>query len=190
MKPQITPGLTSQTNAGKKNPVPLIFGGLASLGMILFTFCTYKAGTRAFLSSSVFLMYLIPIGCGIIAAIIVRIRNGGFLEFRAALRIIFGIMVVSMALQTVFTWLLVHVIDPGFGRELGPVVIAKMEAAWRRFKMPEDDIARNIAAAKGEDNFRFGNMFLGLARDYVIGFLISLLLAALVKRKNPAGGKV
>lgn len=175
--------------AGKKISIPVVFGGLASVGMILFTFGTYRGGTETFLGSTVYLMYLIPIACGIIAAILQRSRDGGFLEFRPALRIIFGIMVVAMALQMLFTWLLVHVIDPRFGRELAPVVLAKMEAAWRRFGMPEDDIAKNIAGARGEDNFGFGNMLFGLARDYVIGFLISLLLAALVKRKKPVGGK-
>jgi Protein of unknown function (DUF4199) len=173
------------TTQKRSIPVTLLYGGIAGLGMIVFTIGTYKAGTEAFLGSVVYWMYLIPMICGVIAASIERNRQGGWLEFREALRIVFGIMVVAMALQLSFTWLLVHVIDPRFGASLGPAVLVKMEAAYRRFGMPEDEIAKNIAAARGTDPFSFGSMLLGLARDYVIGFLISLALAAIVKRKKP-----
>jgi len=162
----------------------LLYGGIATVGMILFTIGTYKGGVSAFIGSEVFLMYLIPFICGALAALAVRKRQG-FLEFRSALRIIFGMLVVSTALQQFFTWLLVHVIDPGFGRALQPAVLAKMADAYRRFGATEDEISRNIAAAKGTDPFSFGSIFLGLARVYIIGFLISLIPAAIIKRKKP-----
>jgi hypothetical protein len=169
----------------KSIPVTILYGGIAGLGMILYTLGTYKAGTDTFLGAVVYWMYLIPMACGVIAASLERNTWGGYLEFRAALRIIFGIMVLAMALQTLFTWLLVHIIDPHFGQTLAPAVLVKMEAAYRRFGMPEDEITRNITAARGTDPFSVGSMLLGLARDYVIGFLISLVLAAIVKRKKP-----
>jgi hypothetical protein len=166
-------------------PVTILYGGIAALGMILFTIGTYKTGVESFLGSVVFLMYLIPLACGVIAALVERQRHGGYLEFRAVLRVVFGILVLSMALQVLFTWLLVHIIDPHFGQLLTPAVLVKMEAAYRRFGMPEDEIAKNVAAAKGTDPFSLGSMLLGLARDYIIGFLISLVLAAIIKRKKP-----
>lgn len=169
----------------KPTSVILLYGGVAMLGMILFTLGTYKAGAETFIGPIVYVMYLIPLLCGVIAAIVEKRRQQGYLEFRRALRICFGILVSSMALQVLFTWLLVHVIDPGFGKVLVPAVLAKTEAAYRRFGMPEDEITRNIAAVKGEDPFSLGSMALGLARDYIIGFLISLVLAAAVRRPTP-----
>lgn len=169
----------------KSIPVTILYGGIAGLGMILFTIGTYKAGVETFLGPVVFFMYLIPLACGVIAALVERQRRGGYLEFRAVLRIVFGILVLSMALQVLFTWLLVHVIDPHFGQLLAPAVLVKMEAAYRRFGMEEDEIAKNVAAARGTDPFSLGSMLLGLARDYILGFLISLVLAAIIKRKKP-----
>ena len=166
--------------------VTLLYGGLAGLGMILFTLATYKAGPSVFLSSTVYLMYLIPLVCGVIAALVEKRRGQGWLEFRPALRICFGILVLSTVLQTAFTWLLVHVIDPAFGKRLTPLLLANMEANYRRFGMPDDEISRNLAAAKGDDLFSFGSMALGLARDYIIGFPISLLLAVVLRRQKPA----
>ena len=172
--------------AAKRTFTPtLVCGGIGALGMILFTIGMYKSGIQAFIGPVVYLMYLIPLACGIIAAAIERKRDGGFLEFRSALRIIFGILVAGMALQAVFNWFLVHVIDPHFGRVLNTAILEKMEQTYRRFGMPEDQIRRNIDPQKGTDSFTFGKMFFGLALYSIVGFLISLILSAIVKRKAP-----
>jgi hypothetical protein len=171
----------------QRKPIPLtvLYGGIATLGMILFTVGTYMGGTETFIGLVVYWMYLIPMVCGVLAALIERKRRGGHLEFQGSLKIIFGIFVVAIALQRLFAWLLVHVIDPRFGQALGPAVLVKMETTYRRFGMPEGEIARNIAAAKGTDPFSMGSILQGLALVYIIGFLISLVLAAIVKRKKP-----
>ena len=172
--------------AAKKPISPtLICGAIAALGMILITFGVYRGGVQTFIDGRVRFMYLIPLTGGIIASLIERRRGGGYLEFRIALRNIFGILVVSMALQLLFTWLLLHVIDPHFGEAVNPAVLDKMEQTYRRFGMPEDQIRRNIDPQKGTDSFSFGNMFFGLALYSIFGFLISLTLAAIVKRKKP-----
>jgi hypothetical protein len=85
-----------------------------------------------------------------------------------------------------FTWILLHVIDPRFGRELVPAVLLKMEATYRHFGMPEDEISKNIEASKDTDPFSFSSMCIGLARNYIVGFLIASLMAGLIKRK-PVG---
>jgi hypothetical protein len=173
----------------KKMPVIVLYGGLASLCLILFTVVTWRGGTSVFLGNTAYLMYLIPVVFAIVAALVERHRQG-FLEFRPALTICFGIIVLSLAIQRVFAWTLVHFIDPAFGRTLGPAVLANMEAAYRRFGMPEDQIRANIEAAKNTDPFAFGNMATGLAYTYVLFFLIALLLAAIIRRKKAGGGSL
>jgi hypothetical protein len=169
----------------KPIPLALLYAGIATLGMIVVTLGTYKAGPVSFLKLTVDWMYLIPLACGVIAALVRRKRQGGYLEFRNALRIIFGILVLAVALQGVFTWLLVNVIDPHFGEALRPVWLANTEAAYRRFGMPDDEVRRNIDSLKNTNPFSLGSIMLGLARVYIVGFLITLILAAIVKRKKP-----
>jgi len=171
----------------QRKPIPLtaLYGGIATLAMIVVTLGTYKAGPVSFLKLTVELMYLIPLACGAIAALVRRSQQGGYLEFRNALRIIFGILVLAVALQGVFTWLLVNVIDPHFGQALRPVWLANTESAYRRFGMPDDEIRKNIDSLKNTNPFSFGSVMLGLARVYILGFLISLILAAITKRKKP-----
>ena len=177
------------TAARKKIPLIILFGGLAGLGMILFTIGTYKNGPQVFISNIVFLMYLIPIGLAIVAAQVEKKRNGGYLAFRSALRICFGIIVLSLAMQTIFNWALLHLIDPAFARTLRPFVLANTEARYRHLGMPEEDIVRNIDVMKNDpDLFSLGSGLLGLIRIYyLVGFIVSLVLAALLRRQgNPA----
>ena len=169
----------------KKLPVSLLFGGLAGLGMILVTFARYKGGPQAFVGGAGYLMYLFPIVLAVVAALVERKRGGGYLGFRAALRTCFGIIVLALALNAAFTWILLHLIDPAFDHALRPVVLAQTEAKYRRFGIPEDDIAKAIADQKDSDPFSLGSMIGGLAIYYIPGFLIALLLSALVKKKNP-----
>jgi Protein of unknown function (DUF4199) len=162
----------------KSIPVILLYGGLAALGMILFTVATYKGGTEMFISNIVFLMYLIPVVFAVIGVLVEKKRGRGFIGFRAGLRICFGIIVLALAVQMIFGWTLLHLIDPAFGRSLPPAVLVKTEAAYRRFGMPEDEISRNIADLKGSDPFSFSAMAIGLARNCILGFLIALVPAA------------
>ncbi|HEV2479195.1 MAG TPA: DUF4199 domain-containing protein [Puia sp.] len=163
----------------------LLYGGIAALGMILVTFGTYKAGVEAFLSLVNWLMYLIPVSFGIIAALVERRRGGGYLEFRSALRIIFGILVLATALQGLFTWLLLSVFDPHFGQLVHPVWLAKTEAAFRRVGVTGDQLDKSIAALKDSNPFSLGAVLFGLAKFYMLGFPVSILLAAIIKRKKP-----
>jgi hypothetical protein len=172
----------------KKIPVTIGFGGISSLCILLFTIGTWRGGTEVFIGNIAYAMYLIPVVFAIVAALVEKRRRQGVLGFRPALTICFGIIVLSLAVQRVFTWILVHLIDPAFGRTLGPAVLANTEAAYRRFGMPEDEISTNIAAAKNSDPFGFGSMALGLAYTYVLFFLIAVLLAAIIRRNSPAEG--
>lgn len=174
--------MTSQ----KPISVILLFGGIATLGLILVTFCTYKAGVVTFLNPAGLLMYLIPVIFGVIAALVERRRQGGFLEFRSTLRIIFGILVMATALQGLFTWLLVNVLDPHFGQALRPVWLENSASALRRIGVTGDDLDRNIAALKETDPFGFGAVAFGLAKIYMVLFPVTLVLALLIKRKKPA----
>jgi|SRR5690348_12109815 len=166
----------------KKIPVTVLYGGLASLAMILFTIGTWRAGPQAFMSIG-FFRYLIP-PVFAIAAMLVERHRVGYLDFRPALKICFGIIVIAFAIQGLFTWILCQFIDPAFDRALRPIELAN-EAAWyRRLGMQEDDIRTSIDAMKDIDPFGLGSIAFGLAKTYVPFFLIAVLLAAVVKRKK------
>ena len=167
----------------KKIPVILLYGGIASLCIVLYTIGTWKGGISTFIGGAAYGMYLIPVGFAIAGGLVAKKRGRGFIGFRATLQVCFGIIVLVLAVQMGFTWILLHVIDPRFGRDLAPAVLVRMEATYRHFGMPEDEISKNIEASKDTDPFGFSSMAIGLARNYIVGFLIAALMAALIKKQ-------
>jgi hypothetical protein len=171
----------------KKTPITLLYGGFASLCIVLYTIATWRGGISTFIGAAAYGMYLIPVGFAIAGGLVAKKRGRGIIGFRATLQVCFGIIVIVLAVQMVFTWILLHLIDPRFGRDLAPAVLLKMEATYRHFGMPEDEISKNIDASKDTDPFGFSSMAIGLARNYIVGFLIAALMAAIIKRKVPEG---
>ena len=178
---------TQEKTITQEKPISvwLLFAGIAALAALLIIYSAYRGGPNAFLNQVFFLINLIPLVCGVVAAFIQRKRQGGYLEFREALKIIFGTVVIALALQGLFIWLLLHVFDPHFGQTLGPLSLVKAEATYRRFGVPEDEIRKSIAEQTGTDPFDLKSLFLGTAIYYVLEFVVSAGLAAIVKRKKP-----
>jgi hypothetical protein len=169
----------------KKPSIPLLYGAIAGGVMILFTLATWWGGPAVFIGRTGYLKYLLVIAIAVVAGIAARKQNGNYLEFRPALRACFGTLVIGMAVQTLFAWLLLQM-DPKFKQALMPVVIAQTEATYRSFRFSEDDITRMVADVKAGDPFSFGSMLAGLARIYIILFLVSLGLAAVVGQRKKA----
>ena len=170
-------------------PKPLVYGGIAALGMIGVTVVTWKNGMDAFLSMGAYSMYIFPVDLAIVATLAEKKRRNGVLSFREALKPAFGTIVVALVIHAIFTLVLVKWIDPGFGRKLPDAVAAKMEATYRRFGVPEDEIAGAVADQKKSDPFGFGATFWGLAQKCIVGFVISALIAAIIGQRLPKPGQ-
>jgi hypothetical protein len=167
--------------------IGLLFGLIAAAVLILFTLGTYWAGPKVFIGNIAYLGYAILVALGAAGALVEKRQNGGWLEFQSAVRTCFTVFVLGLGLQTLFTWLLVNVLDPHFKQVLLPEILARIESVYRRFGAPEDQIRQALDAAKVENPFAFGRMIMGLALYYIVHFLIALLIAAVVKRKKEPG---
>jgi Protein of unknown function (DUF4199) len=181
-----------------KIPILLTCGAIASLCLILLTLFMYRLGPQSFVEGIAYLGYAIVVVAALVAGLVQkgrvhaqamaappsgdggRLRESGLFRFRAALRVCFGVIAFGLAVQTLFTWVLLNVIDPHFKHTLIPVVLAKTEAVYRRFGMPDDQLAATMADERASDPFGPGRTLLGLARNYVVGFVIALVLAAII----------
>jgi len=173
----------------KKRNIGLLYGGIAGLFMILFTLVLYLGGVGLFLSGIARLGYVILIGLAVTATLMQRKANGGWLDFQAALKTAFVVMVLALAAQTLFTWILLTFVDTHFKAVLSKAVLDDMEAAVRKMPLSRDIIERTITDERGKDQFSFGRVSLGFAFSCIIHFIIALLIAAIVKKKKyePAG---
>src|SRR5580692_3577249 len=108
--------------APKKITITLLFGLIAAGCMILFTLGMYWAGPQVFLGQTAYLFHIMLILLAAVAAVLEKRAHGGMLDFRPALKACFAVMVMGLAIQYLFTWLLLNVFDPAFRKALLPVV--------------------------------------------------------------------
>lgn len=173
-----------KNTAAPKRPVGLIYGLIGGACIVLFMTVLYKGGVQLYLGPAAWLGYVIMIGFAITAALIQKKANGGFLEFAAAAKTCFTVFVIVLAMQTLFVWLLVNKIDPHFKEQLTRAVQDKIEAAYKNFGYAPDKIDELMTEEKGKDQFTLGGMITALAFVYIIFFMISLVIAAIVKKKK------
>jgi hypothetical protein len=172
----------------KKKPIGLIVGLTGGACIVVFMTVLYKSGVDVYLGPLARLGYLFMFGFAVAACLIQKKAQGGSLEFMAAVRVAFTVFVIVLAMQTLFSWLLVNYLDRPFKEVLNKAVQEKMIAAYREFGMPEDKINEQVATEKGKDPYTLGSMLTGLAFVYIVFFIISLVIAAIVKKKKGEPG--
>jgi len=170
--------------APKKITITLLFGLIAAGCMILIILGTYWAGPQAFLGNIGFVGYPLLILLAAAAAALEKRANGGVIDFRAALKAAFAVLVSGLAAKCLFTWLLLHVIDQRFHQKLLPLVLENLVTRSRRFGIPEDEIQRSLEAERGQDTFSFGRMVTGTGFSIILHFIIAALIAATVRTKT------
>lgn len=168
----------------KKRNIALTYGLIAGVSMILFMWILYRGGVELYIGSLAYLGYAILIGLAAAAALAQKKVNGGYLEFSEALKTCFTVFVIGLALQTLFTLLLLNVFDTHFRGQLAVAMEQKSEAMFRKMGMPEDQLRQLKDSQTDVNQFSVGRTTLGLAFTYIVHFIIAMLIAALVKKKK------
>jgi Protein of unknown function (DUF4199) len=168
----------------KNKPIGLIVGLIGGACIVLFMTGLYKGGVNVYLGPLAWLGYLIMIGFAVAGAQVQKKANGGSLEFVQALKTCFTVFVIVLASQTLFIWLLVNYLDTHFKADLRVAMLKKTETALIYIGYDQQKINEVMAEEKSKDPFVLGGMCTALAFVYIIFFMISLLIAALVKKKK------
>jgi len=153
--------------------------------MILLVTILYLGGVDAFLGKVGLLNYLIPIAMAITAVLMEKKARGGFLEFRDALKAAFLVFVIAFGLQALFNWVLLNYIDQPFRQAVEQSTLQKTEKFLQGMGLGQEKIDEAMARERGVNQFTLGKTMIGLAVWYIVFFLVSLLIAAIVKKKKP-----
>jgi branched-subunit amino acid ABC-type transport system permease component len=122
----------------------------------------------------------------VLAALQVRRANEGFLEFSQALKVTFTVFVVSLLIQTIFTYILLNFIDVSFKEAVSQEVMNKTEQMLKKFGASESRIDEVLESERSKDPFSAGRVFLGYALTCIVSFIFCLLISLIVKRSRPA----
>lgn len=170
----------------KKPANPLLQYGLLSavIGLVVYI-GLYLGGIKLMTSPIAYASYLLPIIFAVLGCVAAKKQNVGFLEFAQALKISFGIFVITTLATSLFSYVLLNFIDPEFKQAMQQVSLEMTEKMMKRFGASQDQIDKALDEASKKDNFSFSSVMLGFAFSCFISFLISLIIAVIVKKKNP-----
>jgi len=166
---------------------PLVQYGLMSavVGILMFTIL-YMGGVSFFMSPVAYIGYAFPILFAVLACLKQKKNQGGFLEFSKALKISFGVFVITALTTSIVSYVLMNFIDKEFSQAMQQASMEMTEKMMKRFGAPQDSIDKAIADAAKTSPFSLSKMALGFAFSCIFWFLISLIVSVIVKKKNPA----
>lgn len=175
----------SVTTNSRKSNVGFMFGLIGGLVMSVYLYLLYLGGVSYFLGTIAWLGTVIIIGIAVVAGLRQKKMNGGFLPFAEALKVVFTVFAVSFLIQTLFNYVLLNYIDTSFRDALSHATLEKTGDFMRRLGASETQIEEAMEGASKKNNYSLGNVFLGYGMICIVFFLISLLIAAIIKKKQP-----
>ena len=167
----------------KKISIPLLFGLIAALCSILFVCGAWLVGPAAFIGSGVWLARCLVLLLAAIAAAVEKRARGGSMDFRSALKIAYGVLVLAIVAQSLTVWLIPNLIDPPFYQRLVPFLIASVEKS-RQFGATDEDVRAALADIRTNNQFSLGRVLSGTGYLLVLFFIIAVLIAVTIKSKK------
>ncbi|WEK34590.1 MAG: DUF4199 domain-containing protein [Candidatus Pseudobacter hemicellulosilyticus] len=172
------------TPATQKN-IGLTYGLIGGLVSAVSVLVFYLGGVSLFLNWALnWIPIVIVIVLAVLAGVQQRKVNGGYLPFGQALKTTFTVFVVAVGIQTIFTYVLLNVIDTEFRDAMQLAAIEKTEEVLRNFKMPEDKIDEAMKQAANSDSYSIKSMTLGFAFNSLLCFIVALIISAIIKRNK------
>jgi hypothetical protein len=169
----------------KKNiSIPLLFGLIAALCLILFVCGTWLAGPEVFAGWTIWLGRCIVVLLAAVAAAMEKRARGGILDFRSALKVAYGVLVLAIVAQSLMLWLIPNLIDPHFYQRLVPVMIANAETLYAKMGATPDQVRAAVEDIRANNQFSLGRVLSGTGYLLVLFFIIAAIIAVTVKSKQ------
>ena len=129
--------------------------------------------------------WIVPIGLSFYAISAARRKLNGFISFKSA----FGTSAIGLIIGTTivvfFNALMYNLIDTDFKAEMEDKTIEFTVQLMERMGVADEQIEDSIALQEKKDQFGWKAQFMGLTFVSVFYLLISLIVAAAMKKNNP-----
>lgn len=146
----------------------------------------YLIGPDSF-ASFTFLMIMFAVNTGLIVYIGIRYRkmNDNVLIFKDAFNVVFMTMLISTGISVLGQIVLFHVIDPELPKQIQEIMLQKTIGFMEKFGVPQEEIDKAVDDMNNRmDEYSVINMLKGFLWYSVIGAVMALIIAAIIK-KNP-----
>jgi hypothetical protein len=168
-----------------KSNTGLVYGIICGVAVIAFTILLYVGGVEWFTGPLAYIGYVIPIVIGFLGAYKQRSLQGGYITFKEALKTVFIIFIVSVVLDTIFSYILFNVIDVPFREAIMQEAAVKMEKFLVKMGSTQDQIDKAMAEFDNPNNYSPGKILLSVFFRLIGWFIVALIIAAITKKKKP-----
>lgn len=131
------------------------------------------------------LLFILILTFGIVSASKAKSHSGGFISFKDAFSSYFITIAVAIIISTIVSIILFNVIDPEAAQILKEKIIESSTQMMEKFGAPQTAIDEAIAKMQQQNQFAIGNLLLSLAKQLVFYSVIGLIIALIMKKKNP-----
>lgn len=164
--------------------VLLQYGLISTLVSILYYVGLYLMGAESYLKPIAYFSYAIPIIFAVIASVKVK-RSKLYLPFGDALKVIFGVFVLSFFGLSLFSFILNNYIDTAFAERTIQLTVQKTQEMLLSFNVPQSEIDKQIKIILSMNMYSFSSIMRGFFYQCIFLFLLSLIIAAIVKKNKP-----
>lgn len=174
--------MPAEVTTKSSNP-GLLYGLLGGLAMSVFLLLLYLGGVEYFMSAIAWLGYCIIITIAILGGLRQKKLNGGYITFGQALKVVFTIFALAFLIQTTFSYILLNHVDTSFRDNLTQATLVKTEEMLKKFGASDAQIEEAVKRVSEQDSYSIKNILLGYGMMCILFFLVSLIIAAIIKRK-------
>ena len=169
----------------KQTVVGLTYGLISGLASVIFSLLLYLGGVKWFVNPIAYAGFLIPVIIAVLAGLKQKKLNEGYLDFAAALKVVFTTFVIGTIISTLFSYVLFNFIDVPFREALTQETAEKTQQMMQKFGASQEQIDKTTEDMMKGNNYSFGKQMLGTAFFCIFWFVISLIIAAIIKKKKP-----
>jgi len=170
--------------AYRKNSVN--YGVMLGIALILIVAVMYVIDVNLMTSGWIGgLTFILVVAVSTISAVNAKKILGGFMSFKEAFVSFFLTMLIGFVLYTIFSILLLNVIDPEAKEVVTDNVIKTTVDMMQGIGAKSDMIEETVAEMQKSDPFGPMGQLQGLLTNIVIYSIIGLIVALIVKRERP-----
>ncbi|MDO1500998.1 DUF4199 domain-containing protein [Winogradskyella maritima] len=134
---------------------------------------------------AILLPTIIAITFGVISTAKSKSLLGGYISFKQAFSSFFITIAIGILISSVVLFVLFNFIDPESAVMLKEMGLEKSREMMEGFGMAEAQINEAMAKAEQQDSFSITTQALGYAQALVFYSIIGLIVALIMKRKDP-----
>jgi len=165
----------------------LRWGFIATFVNILFFLVPYILGSDLIFSLWYgFLGMLLCVVLAVFAARDTRGQQDGYASFVELLQAVFLVLAIEIFANNIFSYIFSNFIDISYTNTLKLSVIENTQSLMQNLGAPDEEVEKAITALEKQD-FSVSPAITArnIASGWIVGFVVSLLIAAIMQRKRP-----